>query len=187
MLIVMQRIEQVIIWIGLIAGWTLLLPIIVSRFYDIIARQFTDAQSTVVQFIEWDAFFLLVCLIFGFGYFRDAHARIDILRERFSARAIAWIEVLGIVFLLVPFCIVCIVYGVEHATIAYRFEETWWVPFADGWIRKSFIPLGFSLLLVSAMVIMLRNLAFLITCDGQPEPRPRKRTVRMRRSKLPDC
>jgi len=171
MLAILHRIEQVVVWIGLVAGWTLLLPIIVSRFYDIIARQYTDAQSTVVRFIERDAFFLLVCLIFGFAYFRDAHARIDVLRERFSARAIAWIEVLGIVFLLAPFCIVCMVYGVEHATIAYRFEETWWVPFAENWMRKSIIPLGFSLLLISAMVIMLRNLAFLITGNGQPEPR----------------
>ncbi|MDA0341247.1 MAG: TRAP transporter small permease subunit [Proteobacteria bacterium] len=170
MLAIMHRVEQVVVWIGLLAGWVLLLPIIVSRFYDIIARQYTDAQSTIVQFIEWDAFFLLVCLIFGFAYFRDAHARIDILRERFSARAIAWIEVLGIVFLLAPFCLVCIVYGVEHAMIAYRFEETWWVPFAEGWMRKSIIPLGFSLLLISALVIMLRNVVFLITGAGQPEP-----------------
>lgn len=171
MLAVLRHIERLIVWIGLIAGWVLLLPIIFSRFYDIIARQFTNAQSTIVQFIEWDAFFLLVCLTFGFAYFRDAHARIDILRGRFSVRAVAWIEVLGIVLLLAPFCIVSILYGIEHALVAHHYQETWWVPFAEGWMRKAIIPLGFSLLLLSGIVILLRNLIFLITGEGQPEPR----------------
>ena len=171
MLGVLNLIERLIIWIGLIGGWLLLLPIIFSRFYDIIARQFTDTQSTIVQFIEWDAFFLLICLIFGFAYCRDGHARIDILRGRFSPQLTAWIEVIGIVVFLAPFCVICIVYGIEQAMVADRFEEKWWVPFADAWMRKSIIPLGFSILLLSGVVIFLRNLVFLITGEGQPEPR----------------
>lgn len=171
MLGVLNRIERSVVWIGLVGGWVLLLPIIFSRFYDIIARQFTDAQSTIVQFIEWDAFFLLICLIFGFAYFRDGHARIDILRDRFSARSKAWIEVIGITVFLAPFCVICIIYGIEQASVSHHFEEKWWVPFADGWVRKSFIPFGFSILLLSGAVILLRNLIFLITGEGQPEPR----------------
>ena len=171
MLGVLNLIERLIIWIGLIGGWLLLLPIIFSRFYDIIARQFTDAQSTIVQFIEWDAFFLLICLIFGFAYSRDGHARIDILRGRFSPRLTAWIEVIGIALFLTPFCVICIVYGIEQAMVAHRFDEKWWVPFADAWMRKSIIPLGFTILLLSGVVIVLRNLVFLITGEGQPEPR----------------
>lgn len=170
MLSVLDRIEKAVVWIGLIGGWVLLLPIIFSRFYDIIARQFTDSQSTTVQFIEWDAFFVLVCLIFGFAYFRDGHARIDILRDRYSGRAKAWIEVIGIVVFLAPFCLICIIYGIEHAIVSHHFEETWWVPFADGWVRKSVIPFGFSILLLSGAVILLRNLAFLTTGEGRPEP-----------------
>lgn len=171
MLAVLDRIEKSVVWIGLIGGWVLLLPIIFSRFYDIIARQFTNAQSTIVQFIEWDAFFVLICLIFGFAYFRDGHARIDILRERFSARLKAWIEVVGIVVFLAPFCLVCIIYGIEHAIISHHFQEKWWVPFADGWVRKAIIPFGFSILLLSGSVILLRNLSFLISGSGLPEPR----------------
>jgi TRAP-type mannitol/chloroaromatic compound transport system permease small subunit len=168
---VLDRIEKFVVGIGLIGGWVLLLPIIFSRFYDIIARQFTNAQSTTIQFIEWDAFFLLVCLIFGFAYFRDGHARIDILRERYSARAKAWIEVIGIVIFLAPFCVICIIYGIEHAMIAHHYQEKWWVPFAEGWMRKSIIPFGFSILLLSGAVILLRNLNFLVTGEGLPEPR----------------
>jgi TRAP-type mannitol/chloroaromatic compound transport system permease small subunit len=171
LLAVLDHVEKWIVRIGLIGGWVLLLPMIFSRFYDIIARQFTNAQSTIVQFIEWDAFFVLVCLIFGFAYFRDGHARIDILRDRFSARARAWIEVAGIVIFLTPFCVVCIIYGIEHATVAHHFQEKWWVPFFEGWVRKSIIPFGFSILLISGGVILLRNVNFLVTGNGRPEPR----------------
>ena len=154
------------------AGWTLLLPIIFSRFYDIIARQFTDVQSSIVQFIEWDGFFLLICLIFGFAYFRYAHARIDILRGRFSPHSRAWIESIGIALFVVPFCVICVTYGIKHAEAAHRFDEGWWIPFADGWVKKSIIPFGFSLLLISSAVILLRNLIFVFTGEGKPEPEP---------------
>lgn len=164
-------IEKTIIWIGLTAGWILLMPIIFSRFYDIIARQYTNVQSTTVQFIEWDFFFILVCLIFGFTYFRDGHARIDIVRNRFSTRTIAWIEVLGIIFLLTPFCLICIIYGVQHAAVSHQFGEKWWVPFAEGWMRKSIMPVGFFLLLISAIVILIRNCIFIKTSIGSYEPR----------------
>ena len=172
MVALLARFERMIVWIGLAGGWALLLPIIFSRFYDIIVRQYTDAQSNIVQFIEWDGFFLLICLIFGFAYFRDAHARIDILRGRFSPHFKAWIEIIGIAVCVVPFCVICIIYGIEHAEAAHRFDEGWWVPFADGWVKKSIIPLGFSLLLISSVVIFLRNLIFVVIGQGKPEPEP---------------
>ncbi len=159
------------VWIGLLAGWMLLLPIIFSRFYDIIARQFTDVQSTVIQFIEWDGFFLLACLIFGFTYFRDGHARIDIVRNKFSTRTIALIEIFGIVLLLFPMCFVCMIYGFQHASIAHHFKETWWLPFAEGWMRKSIIPVGFSLLFLSGLVVLVRNIEVLVKGNGYPQPK----------------
>tara|TARA_B100001123_G_scaffold404661_1_gene494239 strand:- start:27 stop:644 length:618 start_codon:yes stop_codon:yes gene_type:complete len=172
-------VERTIVVIGLVAGWLLLLPIIFSRFYDIIARQYTNAQSTTVQFIEWDCFFILVCLIFGFTYFRDGHARIDILRTRFSPIVVAWIEVLGILFLLTPFCLICIIYGIEFANVSQHFAEKWWVPFGEGWMRKSVIPLGFFLLLISAYVVLGRNLIFLRTSIGHPAPQRPNETAHL--------
>lgn len=172
LLALLTHFERMIVWIGLVSGWALLLPIIFSRFYDIVARQYTDVQSNIVQYIEWDGFFLLICLIFGFAYFRDAHARIDILRGRFSNYFKAWIEIIGIAVFVGPFCVICVAYGIEHAQAAYRFDEKWWIPFADGWVKKTIIPIGFSLLLISSAVILLRNVVFLITGQGKPEPQP---------------
>ena len=43
--------------------------------------------------------------LFGLSYAleSDNHIRVDVLRERFSAPARAWVELYGILFLLFPF------------------------------------------------------------------------------------
>ncbi len=44
-------------------------------------------------------------------------------------------------------------------------------------MKKAFIPLGFGLLLLSAIVVLLRNLIFLTTGVGRPGPRRREDAV----------
>ena len=45
-------------------------------------RKIFNAPSTFLKFIEWEAFTLLVVLSLGFAYVRNAHVRVDILRDR---------------------------------------------------------------------------------------------------------
>ncbi len=89
MLGVLREVERTLVWLGLAAGWLLLLPMIAARAYDIVAKQFFNSLSRLIQLIEWDGFFVLVFMIFGLAYLHDAHARIDILRGRFSPRTTA--------------------------------------------------------------------------------------------------
>ena len=66
-----------------IASAVVLLPLLIGvRCYEIVMRKIFNAPSTFLQFIEWEAFTLLVVLSLGFAYVRNAHVRVDILRDR---------------------------------------------------------------------------------------------------------
>lgn len=183
LLAILASIEKVITDLGVATGWILLLPIICFRFFDIVAKQFFDPPSGLVQLFEFDGFFIMVCLLFGFAYLRDAHARIDVLRERFSRRAKAWMEIAGILFALIPFCVLMIAFGTEYVANTFDDHDRWWVPGLDLWVKKVFVPFGLGLLLLSGLIVLARNTIFLATGEGGPAPggaEPRSRAGEVR-------
>ena len=114
-----------------------------------------------VQVLEWNAFYLLVMLTLGFTYLRNGHVRVDIFRTSLSPRAKAWAEIGGFAFALLPFWVVLTVYGGEFAWIAYRDDERWL--FGLGlWIKKAMLPFGVSLLFLAGILVVWRNVLFLL-------------------------
>ena len=87
------------------------------------------------------------------------YAKID-----FAERTRAWIEVLGCVLIIVPFCLLLIVYGGEFALGAFatgeRSRAGLGLPMR--WIIMSTLPLGGLLLLLAGLSIAVRNGAFLL-------------------------
>jgi len=66
---------------------------------------------------------------FGYAYTRDAHVRIDILYTRFPDRFKLKLEIVGIAFLLTPFLLVVLWYGITvHSNAAKALQEGWvWI------------------------------------------------------------
>lgn len=156
-----------------IASAMLLLPLLIGvRVYEIVMRKLFDAPSAFLQFIEWEAFTLLVLLSLGFAYVRNAHVRVDILRDRLSGRARAAIELAGFLLFMLPFALVVIVYGAEYAADSWRHGErsalAWGRPLR--WLVKGALPFGIGLFLVAATIAALRNLRFLCRGEGGPAP-----------------
>ncbi len=164
-----RLIEQAIIGFSLVVMWGLLPPLILMRGYDIVARQFYKTPSNLFQFLEWNAFFLFVLLTLAFTYLRDGHVRIDIIRDRFTPRTRAWIEILGFVLMLAPFCTVIIIYGAEFAWEAYRTEERWLFGMPR-WIKKAVPPFGIFLVALVGLLITVRNVLFLLGREPGPAP-----------------
>jgi TRAP-type mannitol/chloroaromatic compound transport system permease small subunit len=166
----LDGLDRVISGLAIATGWVFLLPMIVFRFVDIIGKQFLDMTSDLVQAYEWDGFFVLVFLSFGYGYLRDGHARIDVLRDRFSPRTLAWVEVAGLLLALLPFSVLMIIYGIDYVATTYSVHEGWWVPYLDRWAKKAFVPFGFVLLTLAGLTVLLRNILFLAGGIGEPAP-----------------
>ncbi|MEX0385959.1 TRAP transporter small permease subunit [Spiribacter onubensis] len=95
-----------------------------------------------------------VIFLLGSAYLlrHDGHIRVDILQSRFSPRLRAWIELLGALMALIPFCVVMLVYGVDYVARAWsRLEVS---PNPGGlplYPIKTMILVAFSLLLLQGV------------------------------------
>ena len=164
--------EAVVAW-SCIAPSLIMLPLLIGvSVYDIVGRQFYNTGSTRLQELEWHLFVGLVLASIGYAYLRDAHVRIDVLRDRASDRTKAIVEAFGYVLALVPFCLVVIVYGSQLAWIGFVSDErsraALGLPMR--WIIKSTLPLGSLLLLLAGTSVFVRNVLFLLGREPRPAP-----------------
>lgn len=149
--------------VGIVAACVLIpAQLAISTFY-VVGRQFWLLPATALQELEWHFFMTLVFLTLGLAYLDDRHVRIDVLRDNFSARTRAWIEVIGIVVALVPFCVVVMYVGSRAALQSFLIGESSRAPLGlpYRWIIRSVVPLGAMFLLAAGSVVAARNIATL--------------------------
>lgn len=158
-----DRLERLVHGIGVFACCVLLPAQIGIAVFYIVARQFIGFPLTPLQELEWHFFFALVFLCLGMTHVADRNVRIDILSDRFSARARARIEVAGFFVALLPLTVAMIYYGTDAVISAVETMERsragLGLPYR--WIIKSTIPLGGLLLLVAGALVTIRNIEFL--------------------------
>ncbi len=147
---------------GRIGAWACI-PLIALIMVDVIARRFFAIGSTMLQELQWHFHAVLFLSCIGFAYIRGSHVRIDLVREHFNDRERNVLEMLGCVFVLLPFCAVMIWYSVDIAWRAYLQGEG--SPNPGGlphwWIIKSAVPLGLLLMAVAGVSVLLRKLVLL--------------------------
>ncbi len=160
-------IETVVSFFGRAGAW-LAIPMMVVILFDVIGRRFFNTGSTALQDLEWHFHGALFLLAFGWAYIRDEHVRIEILRERWRPRTHAVIEILGVVFFLLPYCFVVIWFGIDFVERAYLRNEG--APGGMGlshrWIIKSFLVIAFILFALAGINRIIRAIDALCTRHG---------------------
>ena len=185
LLMASRAIDQFLSSVGRIAAW-LLLPMMIVIIVDVITRKFgllTVAKdfflasemhgahnvvnkyitSTKMQELEWHLHAALFLLCMGFGYVKNSHVRIEIVREKFDVYTKSWLEIIAIVIFIIPYTYLLFRYGLNFAERSFQLNEVSaaLTGLSHRWIIKAFLPLGMMLLFLGAMAVLLRNLVFL--------------------------
>lgn len=178
-------IEGFISWIGKLAAW-LLLPMMAVIVVDVITRKFnlltnlreyfenagneTAAHfiesyltSTKFQELEWHFHAALFLLCLGYGYVKNSHVRIEIVRERFSTETKAWLEFLGCIIFVFPYAFLVMWFGYDFAERSFNVNEvsSALTGLSHRWIIKAFVPIGMVLLMIATVAVLLRNFVYL--------------------------
>lgn len=98
----------------------------------------------------------------GYGFLKNSHVRIDFISSKLSDRTRNWIDVVGILVVLFPFCAIGISLGWPFFMQAYTSGEI--STNAGGLIRwpvYGLIPLGFALLMMQGLSELIKRIAFL--------------------------
>ncbi|MGE0765397.1 MAG: TRAP transporter small permease subunit [Hyphomicrobiaceae bacterium] len=172
---VSQVIDAVLGVIAKTFGWCFLLMVIVICF-DVITRKFgfqlalgdIDLGSTRLQELEWHLHAALFLTWIGYCYVRNAHVRIDVFTGGMSARAQAWLEVLGCLIFAMPYVWVALPYAWDFFLLSYSQSEASSAPngLPARYIIKFFLFFGFASILAAVISVLLRRIVFLF---GSPE------------------
>ena len=148
--------------------WMVLLLVIVA---NVVLRYAFGEGRIEFEEIQWHLYSVGFLLGLGYALQSDDHVRVDVVHERLSPRAQAWIELYGIVLLLLPFCTLILIYAVPFVSFSWAMDE---VSASPGglplrWLIKAMLPIGFALLAMAAISRLIRVWCFLF---GVPRPLP---------------
>ncbi len=147
--------------VGKLTTWLILITTLISAGNAIVRKLF-DTSSNALLEVQWYIFAGVFLLGAAYGLLQNSHVRIDFLSSRLSARTRNWIDVVGIVVALIPFCMLSIYLSWPLFVQAYQSGEM--SQNAGGLIRwpaYALIPAGFFLLMLQGISEMIKRLAFL--------------------------
>ncbi len=153
-------IDKLIKHIGQVISWLTLLLVLVI-VVDVFLRYVFNTTSAASFELEWHLFAAIFLLGAAYTLQNDKHVRVDVFYHRFSESGKAWVNLIGTVFLLLPFCVVAFWESLSFVSSSHAVLET--SPDPGGlparYIIKSAIPLGFFLLGLQGISVVLKSIS----------------------------
>ena len=143
-----------------------------------VVRKVFDYSSNAWLEIQWYLFAGVFLLGAGYTFLHNEHVRIDVISSRMSKRAQIWIDILGILFFLLPFCSMAVWLSLPVVTNAIASGEM--SSNAGGLLRWPvyvLLPIGFSLLALQGLSEMIKRIAFLMGIAPDPTLRKGEKTA----------
>jgi TRAP-type mannitol/chloroaromatic compound transport system permease small subunit len=156
-----RLIDKLSTLVGKFTMWLILATTLISAG-NALVRKFFNVSSNGLLEIQWYLFAGVFMLGASYGFLKNSHVRIDFISSKLSERARNWVDIVGILAVLFPFCIIVISLGWPFFLQAFTSGEM--SQNAGGLIRWPaylLIPVGFGLLLLQGASELIKRLAFL--------------------------
>ena len=157
-------------WVGRGVAWVTL-GLVLVVFVDVVMRYLFNVSFVFTQELEWHLFGFIFLIGAGYTLLHDGHVRVDIIYQRLGLKGRAWINLLGVIFFLIPGCVMVISTSWKFAANAFMMMEgspdPGGIPFR--FIIKGFIPVGFTLLLLQGFSLGLHSLMQILGIEKAKE------------------
>ena len=154
---------------GKAVSW-LVLALVLLVSYDVTMRYLFSSGSIALQEMEWHLFAVIFLVGAAYTFKHDDHVRLDLIyQSRFMTDyRRAWVNLLGGIFMLIPYCLLIIYCAWPFVSLSYLSMEGSPDPggLAYRWILKAVIPAGFILLLLQGLADIARNLERVLEKDS---------------------
>ncbi len=163
-------IDRVNEWIARGMGWMILIAVLVSATNAVVRKLFSVSSNAWLE-LQWYLFGAAFLLAAAYTLRDNGHVRIDILYGRVSDRTRQWIDLLGHLFFLMPFCLLMVWYLVPYVAQSYRSGE---VSTNSGgliiWPAKALMLGGFVLLSIQGVSEIIKKIAIMQGLIEDPNP-----------------
>jgi len=161
-----SRIDSINEMVGRVVAWATAVVVMVV-FVDVVMRYLFNTSYVFTQELEWHLFGFIFLMGAGATLLKDGHVRVDIFYQRYGHRGRAWINLLGVIFFLIPGCIMIIVTSLKFVASSFAVLEgspdPGGIPYR--FILKSCIPAGFVLVFIQGIALGIRSFFHLIDKD----------------------
>jgi len=146
------RLDMLVVAVGRLSSW-LWIGVLVVVLINVFSRYALSQGSIALEELSWHLFGIATMLTLGYAVVRDDHVRVDVLKEKFSPRAQAWIDLLGTVVLALPVIYLMIDALVPYAWTAWTYNERSQAPsgLPYRFIFKSMLPLGLAFVMLALL------------------------------------
>lgn len=145
--------------VGRLVSWVTLLLVLVV-FVDVFMRYLFRTSFVFVQEMEWHLFAFIFLIGAGYTLLHDGHVRVDIIYQRLSIKGRAWINLIGVIFFLIPGCYLVISTSWHFVSNSFSMLEgspdPGGVPYR--FIVKGTMTVGYALLLLQGISLGLHSL-----------------------------
>lgn len=147
--------------IGKYVIWLILASTVISAVNAVVRKAFNISSNAFLE-VQWYLFAASFLIAAGYTLLNQEHVKVDVLVSRLSKRGQIWVDIIGFVFFLTPFCFAILWYGIPFFLQGYHSGEM--SNNAGGLLRwpvYAMIPLGFSLLMLQGWSELIKRIAFL--------------------------
>jgi TRAP-type mannitol/chloroaromatic compound transport system permease small subunit len=145
--------------IGRWLSWLIVIAVIISSANATIRKIF-DVSSNAYLELQWVLFGVVFLLCSPWALLNGDHIKIDIVNHHLPLKVRSWIDLIGHVFFLLPFCIVLLWTSIPFFLVSYHQNEQ---SFSAGglpqWPAKSLLVIASALLLVQAISEIIKRVA----------------------------
>ncbi len=152
---VLQKIGRFFMWSNVVLIFLILLAVFV--------RYALKLRTIEIGELQWHFYMAGFMIGLSYAVTTDSHMGMDLVKDKLSKPTQLWFDILGTVFLLLPFACIVFYQSFEFVhdswVINERSNNDMGLPYR--WLIKSVIPLSFGLLIVSALSRLMRNISLL--------------------------
>jgi len=161
-------------WIGRGVAW-ITLGLVLVVFVDVVMRYLFNTSFVFIQELEWHLFAFIFLIGAGYTLLHDGHVRVDIFYQRLGVKGRAWINLIGVIFFLLPGCILVTVTSWQFTYAAWAVMEgspdPGGIPYR--YLVKGTITVGFFLLCLQGVSLGIHSL---LQIWGKEDPTEEKQS-----------
>jgi TRAP-type mannitol/chloroaromatic compound transport system permease small subunit len=144
-----------------VATWAMFLGCMISAINATVRYSFNKSSNGFLE-VQWYAFGFTIMLGAALVLKMNEHVRVDIIYGKLASRTQARIDLLGMIFFLMPACLLMVYFSLPWFLISFNGNEM--SSNAGGlvrWPAKLAIPLGFFLLALQGLSEIIKRLCYL--------------------------
>ena len=135
--------------------------LMINIVVQVILRYALGEGKVWMEELEWHLYAVLFLVGLSYCLSADTHVRLDIVHRKFKESTKEYVDLFGMLILVVPFFAILFFHGLDFLGTAWHVNES--SPHPLGlpywWIIKGFIPLTMFLVLLAAVARIVRALA----------------------------